>query len=362
MKKHYIIPIFVPHAACPHTCVFCNQNEITGQDDTVNAQMVADTIKAYRNTMPAGPGTHIEVGFFGGSFTGIPIGRQQELLAPAREAKEKGIIQGIRLSTRPDYINDAILHHLAQHQVDTVEIGVQSFSDPVLLRSERGHNAAAVHKAVQLIRQYGFRLGIQLMVGLPDDTYTGWMQSVAESVAICPDFVRIYPTLVLENTQLDAWQKAGTYNPLILEEAVLWCRDGLAQFRLHGIPVIRIGLQPTEEISPQARVTGGPYHPAFRQLVESSLRFSLILEAFKSLPDLTGQTVHIRVPREHESDYRGQKNMTLAALARLYPHQLFVLQGDINLKEPHFRIGWGNDTRNFTVDDLLASWVQGRQA
>jgi histone acetyltransferase (RNA polymerase elongator complex component) len=362
MKRHYIIPIFVPHAGCPHTCVFCNQKEITGQGEVVDAQIVEETIKSYLATIPGETETHIEVGYFGGSFTGIALPKQQELLTPAWHAKNQRAIQGIRLSTRPDYISKEILQHLAQYRVDTVEIGVQSLSDEVLAQSERGHTRHDVQRAVELIRQHGFRLGIQLMVGLPADNYERWMQTVQETIALKPDFIRIYPTLVLAETQLDAWMKAGRYRPLDLEQAVEWCRDGLARFRVGKIPVIRIGLQPTEEISPQARVTGGPYHPAFRQLVESSLDLILLVEALNTLPDLCGQEVRISVPRIRESDYRGQKNSNLQALAQKFSHWQFRLHGDSELKEPLFVLVCGKEQRIFDGDALLAAWVQGRQA
>ena len=178
-----------------------------------------------------------------------------------------------------------MLFRSRHYGVDTVEMGVQSFSAAVLARSNRGHTVQDVEKAADLIRQHGFQLGIQLMVGLPEDTYEGWMDSVATAISLQPDLVRIYPTLVLADTRLDDWMRQGEYSPLTLTEAVRWCRDGLACFQIRRIPVIRIGLQPTEEISPQAKVTGGPYHPAFRQLVESSLLLCLLYEALATLPD-----------------------------------------------------------------------------
>jgi histone acetyltransferase (RNA polymerase elongator complex component) len=362
MKKHFIIPIFVPHAGCPHACVFCNQKDITGQADEPDGAAVQKTLDRYLQTILGRKNTHIEMGFFGGSFTGIPIAKQQELLAPARAAKEAGVIQGIRLSTRPDYINPDILRHLKEQRVDTVEIGVQSFSAAVLARSNRGHTVQDVEEAAALIRQHGFQLGIQLMVGLPEDTYERWMDSVATAVSLQPDLVRIYPTLVLAGTQLDDWMRQGQYQPLTLAETVRWCRDGLACFQSARIPVIRIGLQPTEEISPQAKVTGGPYHPAFRQLVESSLLLCLLEEAVAALPVEAGDMVRIAVPKARESDYRGQKNSNLQALAEAFPLLQFCIKGDPLLLDPCFAVTWAKGEKTFDRNTLLRTWVQGRQA
>ncbi len=360
MKKHSIIPIFVPHEGCPHTCVFCSQTDITGEQEGMDGARVEKIISRDLETIGLHGDRFVEVGFFGGSFTGIPIKKQQELLAPALEAKLKGRIQEIRLSTRPDYISPEILHLLHQHSVDTVEIGAQSFSAPVLAAAERGHSAGQVRKASELIRLSGFKLGIQLMVGLPEDTYPNWIYSVIEAIRCKPDLVRIYPTLVLVNTKLEEMMVRGEYQPLTLAEAVEWCRDGLALFKRNNIPVIRLGLQPTDEISPNAKVVAGPYHPAIRQLVESNLLVGLIQKALgKVYHEIQGEFIQIGMPVREESYFRGQKNANIRILENHTGGHVAMVK-DESLDKGFFWVQGSGEKHYFALDDLLPDWLKGR--
>lgn len=315
MKKRYIIPIFVPHRGCPHACVFCNQASITGQTAAVDGKTVEEAIAAYRQTIPAGTDKTVEVAFYGGSFTGIPLAEQSELLVPAAQALAAGQIDGIRLSTRPDYIDRTILANLRHYRVRTIELGVQSLDAAVLAAAKRGHTADAVAAAVDLIREFGFDLGLQLMLGLPDDNPVKFRETVRQTIALRPDFVRIYPTLILKGTELAELYREGRYRPLSLPEAVDLAKTALAAFSRSGIPVIRVGLQPTEDIAAGSEVVAGPFHPAFRQLVESAMFRDALAAVARKYPRTAALDLRVN-PRE-ETAARGKRNGNLAWLREI---------------------------------------------
>lgn len=269
-NKYYIIPIFVPHRGCPHDCVFCNQKKITGSLKDITYEDVVETINTYLDTIDR-ENSYIEVSFFGGSFTGIPMEYQNRLLKAAKEAYDEGRIHAIRLSTRPDYIDRDILDNLKRYSVSVIELGVQSMDDEVLVASERGHSPKDVMEAAKLIREYGFKLGLQMMVGLPKDNKNKDIYTAEEIIKLKPDFVRIYPALVIKDTYMEQMYQNGEYKPLTVDEAVEICKEAYMRFTRNGIKIIRIGLQPTEQINLGRDVVAGPFHPAIRELVESSL-------------------------------------------------------------------------------------------
>ncbi len=279
--KTYNIPVFVPHRGCPFDCVFCNQKRITGTACEVTPDDVRETIEKYLRTLP-NDGCVIETAFFGGSFTGIPIQEQSALLNAAKPFKDSGKILGIRLSTRPDYINKEILDNLLKYGVTTIELGVQSMSDDVLKASNRGHSADTVREAVRLIREYPFKLGLQMMTGLPSDTPEKSIYTANELIRLKPDFVRIYPTLVIRDTYLEEMYKKGEYKPQTVDEAAELCKTLLLMFENAGITVIRIGLQPTDEICENGSVVAGPVHSAFGEVTESKIYLDLIRKQLKS--------------------------------------------------------------------------------
>ncbi|SHJ54665.1 Histone acetyltransferase, component of the RNA polymerase elongator complex [Clostridium cavendishii DSM 21758] len=269
-KKHYIIPIFVPHEGCPHDCVFCNQNKITGEESKVDSDFVVNTIEEYLGTINKNDAT-LEVSFFGGTFTAIDINKQRELLQVAKDYKQKGLINFIRLSTRPDYIDDFILTHLKEYSVDIIELGVQSLDEEVLLKSGRGHTAEQVGDASRLIKEYGFILGHQIMVGLPGDDALKSIDTAKKSIAMGPDICRIYPALTIKDTMMEKMFLNGDYNPFSLEKAVEVVEEIYKLYIEKNINVIRIGLQPTDNINLGKDVVAGPFHAAFRELVESKI-------------------------------------------------------------------------------------------
>lgn len=280
-KNYYIIPIFVPHEGCPHNCVFCNQDRITGVKDRVDAKKVKNIIEEYYETIENKEAT-IEVSFFGGTFTAIREEKQRELLEVAKRYKDLGIVQKIRMSTRPDYINDYILSYLKDYSVDIIELGIQSLDEEVLLAAGRGHSVLDVVNASKLIKEYGITLGHQLMPGLPKSTPEKDIKSAIDSIKMEPDIVRIYPSLVIKDTPMEIMYKRGDYTPYTLDTAVEVSKKIYNMFNEKGINVIRIGLQPTETINEGGDIIAGPFHPAFRELVESSLILDKIKENVSS--------------------------------------------------------------------------------
>lgn len=275
-NNYFIIPIFVPHLGCPHDCVFCNQKRITGLSTDVNSDDVHRIIEEHMATFPRGD-KHVEVAFYGGSFTGIDKKVQIELLSVPLKYKNKKMIHGIRLSTRPDYIDRDVLDLLKEYKVDTIELGVQSLVDDVLNKSGRGHNSQDVYRAVQLIKNYEFNLGLQMMIGLIGDSREKSIYTAKEFVKINPYCVRIYPTLVIKDTYLEKLYREQHYKPLSLDQAVDMTTDLLMLFEYNNIHVIRVGLQPTDNITLGRDVIDGPFHPSFRQLVESNI-YRIILD------------------------------------------------------------------------------------
>ncbi len=263
--KACIIPVFVPHLGCPHQCVFCNQHRITGEQKPATADSVINTITQAAAFLPKGGKR--QLAFYGGSFTAIPAAEQEALLGAASQARACGMIDTIRLSTRPDAIDRDILARLGRFGVETVELGAQSMDDEVLRLAGRGHSAADVESAARMIKDAGFRLVLQMMTGLPGDSEEKDLETAQSFIALKPDGVRIYPTVIVKDTPLYAMWLAGEYAGQSVEDAVAICARLLPLFEEAGIPVIRVGLNPTEELSNGAAV-GGAYHPALGELVK----------------------------------------------------------------------------------------------
>ena len=270
-KRHYIIPIFISHIGCPHQCVFCNQDKIAKEVvKEVTAQDVRDTIEEYLKTIDHNNST-VEVSFFGGTFTAINVNKQKELLSVAKEYKERNLIDKIRMSTRPDAINGYILSYLKDYKVDIIELGVQSLDDEILRLSGRGLSAKDVEKASKLIKEYGFVLGHQIMPGLPEDSFEKDIETVRKSIDMKPDICRIYPALVIKDTPMELMYNRGEYKPYSLEDAVNISKELYKLYSKANVNIIRIGLQPTENITWGGDLIDGPFHPSFRELVEGSL-------------------------------------------------------------------------------------------
>lgn len=290
MKHRATIPLFIPEMACPHRCVFCNQHSITGQMAAPTLTEVKQTIEKYLVTLKGIP--HIEAGFFGGSFTGIPLAQQLAYLKVVEPYINEGKIHSIRLSTRPDYIDVEILDMLKENHVTTVELGAQSLDDQVLLLAGRGHTAKDVADAAALIRSYGFDLGLQMMIGLPGDTPEKTLNTAKQIVALGAHNTRIYPTLVVKDTELARLWQAGKYRALTIEEAVEATVEPYLIFERAGLEIIRVGLHPAEGFLNGEDLLAGPFHVSFRELVLTKIyerSFQSLIKSSKS----RNITIHI---------------------------------------------------------------------
>ena len=269
-KRHYIIPIFVPHEGCPHNCVFCNQNLITGNTQKMTITKAREIIELNLKTIKR-ENSIIEISFYGGTFTAIDIEKQKLFLALAKEYKDNGFVDFIHMSTRPDYINEEILENLKNYSADIIELGVQSMDDEVLLKSGRGHSSEIVYEASRLIKEYGFTLGHQIMVGLPSDSFKKDFETAEKIIEMKPDIARIYPALVIKDTPMQQLYLNNEYKPYTLKEGVEISKYLFSMLSINKINVIRVGLQPTEDINVGKDIIAGPFHPAFKELVEGSL-------------------------------------------------------------------------------------------
>jgi len=281
--KHFTIPIFIPELACPHQCVFCNQKKISGHQKSPSLIEVKKIIEEHLATIPK-EDSHIEIGFFGGNFTGIEIQEQENYLKVVQPYFEKGIVKGIRLSTRPDYINQEILNLLKRHKVSTIELGAQSMDEAVLLKSGRGHTAYDVEDASKLIRENGFSLGLQMMIGLPGDSFEKSINTAKKIIELKADNTRIYPTLVIRGTRLEELCNEGLYKALSVDEAVKWSKDLYLMFEKANVNIIRIGLHPSEGILGDDYIAG-PFHPSFKELVLTEIWNNLFKERFKTVSE-----------------------------------------------------------------------------
>ena len=349
MKKEYIIPIFVPHLGCPHACVFCNQRKISGEQKNVKADDVRKTIEYYLDNFKD-DNRLVEVAFFGGSFTAIDIELQEELLKAANEYIEKGLVNGIRISTRPDAINKEILKMLKKYNVKTIELGVQSANNYILQKAERGHSFEDVKKGSKLINRFGFILGHQMMIGLPESTTLDEINTAKALIKLKPKIVRIYPVLVIKGTKLEEEYNNGNYEPLSVVQAVERSKEVAHLFNKKKIKVIRIGLQNTDEIcepgSKTSQVVAGPYHPAFRQLVEAGMWYDVIVTKIKKFNTKVKQ-VQIRANPEDINNIIGHKKENVEKLKEIYEVDA-IIKADETIKNGKFEI-----TIEKTYDDII---------
>ncbi len=304
MRK-YNLPIFIPHRGCPHDCVFCSQRKITGIDTEVTPAQVRKMIEDFLKTIKK-DGSTAEVAFFGGSFTGLEYATQEEFLKTAAEFFPQ--IDGIRLSTRPDYIDENIIALLKKHGVTTVELGVQSTDEQVLQMNSRGHSFDSVKTASKLIKDAGITLGHQMMLGMYGSTPEKDMQTVKDIISLKPVCVRIYPVVTIKGTALEDLYDSGKYQPYTVEQATELAKQAVLEFQNAGIEVIRIGLHSSEELESDGNVVAGPYHPAFGELVDSLIYRDLIEEEIKKAQPQGGEFVYI-CPTSDVSKVIGHKGM-----------------------------------------------------
>lgn len=332
MKKRYIIPIFVPHLGCPNDCTFCNQKIISGQTKEVTPEDVKETVEYYLNSFKDKKNNYTEIAFFGGSFTGIEIEKQEALLKAAYEFIKSKKVQSIRVSTRPDYIDKERLKLLKKYKVKVIELGVQSTNDYVLQKCRRNHTFNDVKKASKLIRRYGFTLGHQMMVGLPESTLLDELHTAKDLAKLKPKMMRIYPVLVLHGTELEREYLDGSYFPLSVDQAVERCKELCYFFAKKRINVIRVGLQSTDTISDLSKnenseVVAGPYHETFRQLVEASINYDTIVKKIKSY-NTKVKEVEITTSPANVNNVVGYKRENIAKLKDYYDVDVKIKQND----------------------------------
>lgn len=277
-KRKYNIPVFIPHLGCPNDCAFCNQRKITGRDTEITVEEIRSLISRSIATMEEN--SEAEVAFFGGSFTGLSIELQKSFLSVANEFFPR--INGIRLSTRADYINEEIICILKEYNVTAVELGVQSSDDLVLEKNMRGHSFEAVKKAAGLLKSAGFELGLQMMIGMYGSDIQKDIKTARDIIALKPATTRIYPTVTLKGTHLEGFYNEGLYTPYSLEEAVECAKEVYRLFIESGVTVLRMGLHSSEDLENGA-IVAGPYHPAFGELVRGRIyRDNIEKEILKS--------------------------------------------------------------------------------
>ncbi len=321
-----IIPVFVSHEGCPYRCSFCNQSKITGTEKKMDRVKLRQTLRTHLENLENLPEIR-ELAFFGGSFTGISSERQKYLLSSVQPWILSGQIQSIRVSTHALFIDEARLAILRQYNVATVELGIQSTDDDVLKLVGRECSFDVVLSAVQKIRQMGFRLGLQLMPGLPGDSEKKFQKSVADVISLGPDFVRIYPTLVVKNTGLFDMYQQGTYSPWKLERMIEAVKEAVVQFEEAGIPVIRVGLHPDPSLL--ENYVDGPFHPSFRYLVDSRIARDQMINMIRALKQVPS-SLTFRVPTKKLSNFIGHKKENLAIIKSIFGlESIDVQQGAI---------------------------------
>lgn len=327
MKRSLVIPIFIPHLGCPHDCLFCNQQKISGSKrDSAQHPAIAETIEEWLQRQ--GARDSVQVAFYGGSFTCMDRALQEEMLAAVQPYLRSGRVDSIRCSTRPDCIDEASCQLLKRYGVTTVELGVQSFDDAVLQRARRGHSGLDAEKAFVLLHGSGIEVGIQLMPGLPGDTTGSFVQTIKKTIVLGPAMVRLYPCVVVQQSVLENVYHGGGFVPLSLKKSIAVCSYACNKLQRAGIQVIRMGLQPSDSLA--ASVVAGPYHPAFGELVQSRLWLQKLRARLARLRE--GEKLEVHVSHRDMSAIIGQKKNNLQRLEDLGYKDRFTFIANKNME------------------------------
>lgn len=314
MKNRYIIPVFVTDEGCPFKCIYCNQKKITGHEPPNDRENIKKHILEYLSFIK-NKEKSIMISFYGGSFTGIEESKRRMYLETAYEFIKQGLVDELGFSTRPDYISDEILSTLRQYNVTTIELGAQSLVDNILTASSRGHSYDSVKNAVKKIKDHGFSCGIQLMPGLIGETDETIKETTKKTIELKPDLARIYPLLVLKETELQKMYDRGEYIPLSLEKAVEYSEYMLREFISNDIEVMRIGLQGSNEISLNEEIAAGPFHDSFGELVLSEYILKNVLSQINKYDRI--DSVNIFIGKGMLSAAIGYKRMNIKVLNEL---------------------------------------------
>ena len=329
--KHINVALFVPDEGCPHRCSFCNQKTISGKTKRLTVEDIDSAVETALESADCNKG---EIAFFGGSFTAIDREYMITLLKRAKMYIDKGLFAGIRISTRPDCISREILDILKFYGVTSIELGCQSMSDEVLKLNNRGHSSDDVIKSAKLIKEYGFEFGVQMMTGLYGDSRFTAIKTAAKLIALSPDTARIYPTVVLENTELERLYRVGEYTPQTVDEAADICSELLLMFHNANIRVIRVGLHSGGNV--EEGYVAGAYHPAFREICESRIYLRKVLDEIKRQNIKEGE-ITVTVGNSFVSMMSGQKKANTEKLREM-GYKLKIKQ-DSKLKKYEVKVG-----------------------
>ena len=329
--KHINVALFVPDEGCPHRCSFCNQKTISGKTKRLEIKDIDSAVKTALESADCNKG---EIAFFGGSFTAIDKDYMISLLQRAKMYIDKGLFAGIRISTRPDCINEEILDILKFYGVTSIELGCQSMDDEVLRLNNRGHGADDVVKSAELIKDFGFEFGVQMMTGLYGDSKETAIETAKKLIALSPDTVRIYPTVVLEGTELERLCKAGEYRPQTVEEAADICSELLLMFHENDIRVIRVGLHSGGNV--EEGFVAGAYHPAFREICESRIYLRKVLAEIDRQGTKKGE-ITVTVGSSYVSMMSGQKKSNTEKLREM--GYILKIKQDKNMKKYEIEVG-----------------------
>jgi histone acetyltransferase (RNA polymerase elongator complex component) len=343
LPKPLVIPVFLPNIGCPHQCLFCNQKAVTGASPGLpTTSEIRSTVHHYLRYKKPNR-SRVELSFYGGNFLGLSEKQVRQLLEAAALFAAANVINGIRFSTRPDTIDDARLQWIRDYPVTTVELGVQSMNDHVLAASGRGHTAEASRNAADLLRKRGYRVGLQMMIGLPEDTPERASATAAAMLKLNPDFVRIYPTLVLAGSPLADRYAQQRYTPLSLEAAVSQLKTLYRLFTTNGIPVIRMGLQASAELNDPSVVLAGPYHPALGHMVRSDIMLDearQVLAGKKIHGGSDGKEVVFTVHPASYSRMQGPGKQNLEILTQSFGLGRIHVRTDARLPEDAVRVSF----------------------
>ncbi len=329
-RKHLIIPVFIPYQGCPHKCIYCRQDKITGQpEEKVHASDVTRLIELAKESPKFKTAHAREIAFYGGTFTSLDADYMIELLGTAADCIRDKSIDSIRISTRPDEIDETRLELIKSYGVTTVELGVQSMDNDVLRRSGRGHTAEDTVNAVSLLKKYGFKTGVQLMPGLPGDSGEIFQTTIDRVIELAPDIARLYPAIVIKGTGLAKLYKAGKYKPLSVDEAVKICSLSCERLEKAGVNVIRIGLMSTPSLLEEGEIMAGPWHNAFGFLVRSEMYLKKIMTFLPAAGTIA--EIGIRMPEREIPLLRGYENSGLKKIEKMSSLKVQYVKPDNNI-------------------------------
>ena len=332
-----IVPIFIPYYGCPHRCIYCQQEKITNQVvRRLKPSHIKETLDRALRSPKFNKAQDAEVAFYGGTFTSIPKAQIVQSLGAVRPYIEQGLFKSIRVSTRPDALDKKKLDLIRDYYVTTVELGTQSMDDNVLSLSRRGHSVADTIKSVQLLKESGFKIGIQLMPGLPGDTRKKFMQTVEAVIRLSPDMVRLYPTVVIKGTELGTLYREERYQPLSLTEAVTVCKEACIKFEENGIPVIRLGLMSSPSLLAKGQIIAGPWHEAFGFLVRSEIHHEKIAPYLPEKGEM--EKIRLRIPSREIPLVTGYKSRGLRSIEKKTGSTILDVTGDDTITEGQIRV------------------------